>query len=988
MKSTTKIKKAINTAVLLLVVCVGGFAQTGKLTGKITDSATNQSLFGVSITVKGLSKGVASITDGSYILSLAPGTYTIRYSYSGYGTKDVSEIVIKKGETTFMDATLSSKSDLRGVVITSTRARVETQAAIYSKQKLSAAASDGIGAEAIRKTPDVNVGQVIKRVTGINVTDNRFVVVRGLGDQYNQTMLNGVLMTSTESNRNAFALDLIPAAVLDNITVNKTATPDMPGNFAGGIVQINTKDFPAKDFYSVTLGSGFSDGTLKKDFYSDKRDKLEVLGFKAKSRELPDDFPTVYNRLGGLSGYNTLEQNRYLRKLKNNLAPINYGASKPNESFQLGYGKTISLGNNKQFGIVAAITQRKTELIEEEIIQKDATAPDTSNGNPLFIAPVYYSQNIRYKYSADFGGVLNLAYSFAKNKLTLKTLYTQIFNNTFTERPVAFADDAFSNNAPGNNYYGVTYYIEQKRIINSILSGEHRSGKGDDTRIDWNINTTINNTNTPDIRNYLLQKDSSTMVLSYNNNTADADKALQFNSRIWSRGRDFIYGGAFNITTPFLLFKAKQLFKAGVLFQNRIRRTISAVIVYSNINGTLDSLLAPGNFYTPGLSFLSALTAIGEGTGTFNSGSNLLAAYTSIESKIKKKLRIIWGIRAENYQQYVNVYTPTFYPNFRNFDLQIDGLSAKTSFNFLPSVNLVYALTKKTNIRGAYSITVARPELKDLAEFPRYDYTLFTISQGNKELKSTTIKNYDIKFEFFPNAGEIISVGVFYKKLKGPIEYARNPSLERLVQPFNSGDAYVKGVEAEIRKKLDFIPFAPWLKNISLFGNGTILESKVSTQVINDIIFEKISGHTLLGQPNYIINAGISIAAFKNSFEATVSYNRTGDYIYQLGSADKKSGLLLKFDTRINPRDLMDITISKDLFKNKCKIKINISNVLNSRYIAYQDTNQNGKFDEPLINNLKPSSFSNYITYVSGIENTTSSIKPQRTYSFSINYTF
>ena len=298
----------------------------------------------------------------------------------------------------------------------------------------------------------------------------------------------------------------------------------------------------------------------------------------------------------------------------------------------------------------------------------------------------------------------------------------------------------------------------------------------------------------------------------------------------------------------------------------------------------------------------------------------------------------------------MNVFNSYYYANFSNYDLNITGVTARTTFNFLPSVNIVYALTKKINIRGAYSQTAIRPELKDLADFIRYDYQSFMLSSGNPQLRSTGVRNYDFKFEIFPSAGEIISFSAFYKSLRDPIEYVRNANYyERLLQPLNVGNAYVRGLEAEIRKKIDFIPVAPWLKNIMLFGNGTILQSKVPTQVLNDFFFPKIVEHTLTGQPGYIINAGITVNAFKNSFEATASFNRTGVFIYQLGSADKLlllpngQAVLTIPNSKVNPRNVLDLTISQDLFKNKCKIKINVSNILNSRYIVFQDVNDNGK---------------------------------------------
>lgn len=979
-----------------LLVCLSIFftvsAQTGKLTGKVTDVATNQALAGVSISAKGTKSGVASITDGTYILSLPPGTYTMSYSYTDYTTKEVAGVVIKTGETTFLDIILESASkQLQGVVVT-TNVRRETQSSVYSAQKRSSAVSDGISQESIRRTPDNNAGQILKRVTGVNIQDNRFVVVRGLGEQYNQTMINGVPVTSTETNRNAFAFDLIPAAAVDNITVNKTATPDMPGNFAGGIVQVNTRDFPANDFISFTLQGGFSDETYGEDFYGDKRGKYEWLSFGGNTRDLPKDFPDPKSRVP-FTDLNDQEKFRYLRKLKNNLAPINHGPSGLNENIQVGFGKTIKLGSENQFGIVAALNQRKTELIQQEVTSR---APEYNNINQGPGADIirqinYYSENIRYGYDVDFGGVLNLAYRFGNNKVTLKNLYTRIFSNSFIHRPVLFVEDA--GLLPNEKEIGISHYIEEKRILNSVLSGEHRTGRNNETRLDWNVTVTANRTMQPDTRNFVLRTDTTTSVKPSEwiyrvDNNVNLDASLEKNSRLWSDGKDVIYGGSFNITSPFYLFNNKHLLKGGILFQNRKREVTGMVLPIQGLSNTIDSLLAPSNYYPGGgMAVVSSADFVTRG-GNYNAGSSLLAAYESLENKFGDKIRVIWGLRVENYQQHVNVYRPVYYPNFQDPDLSSYLFAARNTFNFLPSVNAVYSPFSSINLRAGYSNTVIRPELKDIAAFARYDYQTLQVTQGNSELRSTSIQNYDLKLEWFPSAGEIVSVAAFYKDMIDPIEYARPKNLTVRI-PLNVGDAYVRGIEAEIRKKLDFLPFAPWLSNVTIFGNGALIRSKVSTKPINSFLYDSITEHSLTGQADYIINAGINILAFKKTFDLTLSYNRTGDYITELG----------RFESLIIPngksvpniphyymkaRDVMDLVVSQSLFKSKIRLKLNISNLLKTRAIIYQDVDADGKFGTPIVISRATGQ---PLSYAGGTDTTPSNINPQRSFSFSVTYT-
>jgi len=975
----------------------------GKLTGKVADSSTNQSLAGVSITPKGNARGVASITGGSYILTLPEGVYTVRYSYTGYATREITELEIKSGETTFMNILLSPKaSEMEGVVIRSVSAKKESQSAVYNKQRLSAASSDGISQEQISKAPDNNAGQILKRVTGVSVQNDKFVVVRGLGAQYNQTMLNGVAMTSTETNQNAFSFDLIPSAAIDNITVNKTATPDMPGNFAGGVVQVNTKDFPARDFFSIALQTGFSDKTYGKDFYSGQRGKGNWLSFLGSGLDLPAGFPKGTDRVRYFD-LNPQELARQSKLLKNNLVAINYGPSgrslpELNENIQLGFGKTIKLLNSSQFGIVAAITQRKTELIEQEITTRDGTVNELNPDKTPIGYFGYYSQNTRYKYTGELAGVLNLAYSFGNNKITLKNLYSRVLKSNYIFRDSVFIRDIQRM----TGLRGFTFVTEERTLLNSVLAGEHKIGANKETQLDWNVNVSANKSYSPDLRNFVLGVDSINGQKIY----SMADRSgialpdfLKYQSRIWLDSKDVITGGAFNLSSVYHLFGVKQIIKGGVLFQNRRRIGTSTVLAYGEfIDAVIDSLLAPSNYFPGGLELNTNSIGITEGAGNFLANTSLQAAYESMENRIGKHIRIIWGVRFENYQQSVNVYDQFYYPNFTSpeYRLAPQKFATRTNLDFLPSVNIIYSPVKSVNVRGAFSKTVIRPDLKDLANFYRYDFDIFNFTSGNADLKSTNISNYDLKFEWFPSSGEIISFGAFFKSLTDPIEYGettgQNNYIGRLA--INTGDATVKGIEAEFRKKLDFFSFAPWLKNITIFGNGSLLQSQVEERTIYNFYFRNSPAHRLTGQPNYIVNAGLSVAAFKNSFEATFSYNRSGDYISQLGSSDFVPGvesqgipLLLVPNYNLQGRDIIDISVRQAILKKKGLLKFNIGNLLGEPVVIYQDYNGNNRLDTPVKVDSQ-SGAGTGATILSGTDNIASIIIGQRNFSLAFSYTF
>lgn len=964
---------------------------TGKISGKVTDATTGTGIYGTSIAAKGTKYGTTSQNDGSFVLTLPSGTYTIVISMTGYAKQEISGVEVKKGEIYVLPIVLqSAATTIDTVVVKAQPARRATQAALYNLQRRQAAASDGISIEAIVKSPDDNAGKISKRITGVSVQDNRFVVVRGLAEQYNQTILNGVPLTSTETDRNAFSLDLIPAVVIENILVNKTATPDMPGNFAGGLVQVFTKDFPTENFISVSLQGSYSDQTLGKDFYSDKRGNLEWLGFTGSGRSLPKGFPTPLSRVP-LVYQNTQEKIRYLSMLPNNLSPVNSGASKPNYNVQVGFGQSMRFENKSQFGIVMALTQRKSELIENEVTQRLPVGPGVGGvGDFLYLN--YYSDNIRYNYESGLGGALNLAYRFGTNRISLSNLYSNIFRNTYLNRPYANIESfAVLGIGPGTRVAGTTYFVDQRQILSNILSGEHRTGRNNETRLDWNVNTAIYDTKNPDTRNFLYKQVDSTGYLKGNNNLGLA-QAMSSQSRIWSNSRDVIYGGAFNTSSVFNLFGIKQTFKGGLLFQTRKRKATGILIPYYAPEGVLDSLLAISNIYPGGpLEYTTSFASIAGQVGNYNAGSSLWAAYESLENNIGKKLRIIWGIRMENYHQYVNVFNPYYFNNFDEPDLLPGAFTSRTSFNFLPSVNVVYNFLDNLTGRAAYSATAIRPELKDLAPFISYDFKTLQVTQGNSELRSTHVDNLDLKIEYYPSPGEILSLAAYHKKITDPIEKVSGVDNDPGVRPVNTGEAIVDGIETEVRKRLNFFGSLKWLSNVTVFGNASLIKSKVKKGPVNNFFIREVTEHELSGQPGYILNAGISILLFRKSMECTFSYNKTSDFIYQLGTFNEAT-LSNGNKTPTTPhfylrgRDIGDLVISQNVLKGKGKLKFNISNLFNARYIVYQDLNGNGKFDEP----VRIDKTGNVVDYriIGGVDNTPSSIMPQRSYSLAFSYTF
>jgi len=284
------------TALTVLVLFLGitAYAQTGKISGVVSDKKTGETLIGVTVKIKGTTKGVSTDVDGKYTLqAMANGKHTLEFSYVGYQTKEVSDVEVKAPSVTSLNIVLSEAGgqNLQEVVVKASF-KQESVNSLYAQQKNSALISDGISSDQIKKSPDKNTSDVLKRISGATIQDNKFVVVRGLSDRYNTATLDGSTLPSTEANRKAFSFDIVPSNLVDKITISKTATPDLPADFAGGAVQISTKDIPDQNFLSLGVGYGYNSQSTFKDFLGTKKNALAYLGYEDGSKQLAENFPS------------------------------------------------------------------------------------------------------------------------------------------------------------------------------------------------------------------------------------------------------------------------------------------------------------------------------------------------------------------------------------------------------------------------------------------------------------------------------------------------------------------------------------------------------------------------------------------------------------------------------------------------------------------------------------------------------------------------
>ena len=927
------IVRILSLGVFFSLITLTVFGQeTGKIAGSVTDKKTGETLIGLSVKVGGTTKGVMTDVEGHYnLIGLTPGKVSLSFSYLGYKTKSVTDIQINAGVTTNLDIVMeeSNSQTLSEVVITAT-ARQESLNGLYAKQKNSVRVTDGISAESIKKSPDKNTSEVLKRVSGTTIQDNKFVVVRGLADRYNSASLDNGVLPSTEPNRKAFSFDIVPSNLIDNIIISKTATPDLAGDFAGGSIQIITKDIPDDNFMSLGLGYSYNSQATFKNFQSGSRNTSDYFGFDNGLRSIPNNFPSTRRVVNNLVGPN--KNIASLQALPQDFGIRNGNAFlNQNYQFTLGRVKDFKKTNNR-LGAILSLSYRNSQNSNLGIVRQ---------------YHVFDYSDDQYKFSTNVGALANFAYNFKNSRITLKNLYNRTLDDQYTYRT--------GNNKTTGDVKFYAFDLMQKSLFKTALEGEHKIGENN-SKLKWTLGFGNVINDQPDQRkvNYLRNVADRNVPNSFSASVTGIGKE---NTRLFSYLNENVYSAEAGYTLPFTFLKNNATFKAGGSSNYRNRnfnvRFLGLKLVTDINNTEEDNVIRARpieNLFSPDLISRGKykLDEIPNDGDLYDANAIVNAAYAMMDNKIGAKSRIVYGVRVEQYD--LNLSTKT-----------TNNLVSQNFVDILPSVNYTYSITEKSNFRASYFRTLARPEFRELAPFAYYDYERGANVQGNPLLKRAQIDNADLRYEFFPSAGQIFSVSAFYKKFTNAIEASiADANSTPDISYFNSKKADVYGVELEYRKNLEFLGSNVAFKNTTFYTNLSLIKSKVKNPEIDNLIEKE---RPLVGQSPYVINAGLQHSTLNNLLSFNLLYNRIGRRIANAGGQQFPS-------VYEAPRNVFDFQLGYKILKAKGELKFNASDILNSDNVLYFDKDLNKKYS------------------ATSADETISRFKTGSNYSLSFNYSF
>lgn len=925
--------------ILTFFLSISAFSQTGRISGTILDSKTGETLPGAMVLVEGTTKGGAADFDGKFVINNVPvGKVTLVVSYISYTTKKIGGVNVIANDATdvnvMLDASTSGELAEVEVVVTLNK---ENNTALVLQQKNSASVSDGISAETIKRTPDRTTADVLKRISGVTIQEDKFVIVRGLNERYNSSFLNNSPLPSTEPDKKAFAFDLFPSNMLDNLVINKTATPDMPSEFAGGIVQVNTKSIPEKNFVSFNAGIGYNTITTGKDKIIYDGGKLDKFGFDDGSRDLPSEIPALEDKA---SWIDTREQGRMATYMKNDWSYSNSKFS-PNSVFQFATGYNFKRKEKDFLGVIFSLgytsTQNRYKLDRNEYdaLYINNLDPSKVQQDQLYSNTVSQTQN-------STGALLNLSCKLNENNtISLKNLFTGYSDNKFIASEGTNPTDSkgFLNRVN-------TRFFTANQIASSQLNAEHFLPKSK-IKISWNGGISAIERSVPNMRFTSYTKLLEHEPGGYEKDTmyrADISTTTGPNYagyRVYSKLNEKVLNGKLDVMRTFKVSEDFKFdIKAGGFYQTRerqfnIRQFGYDFFEFGSIKKTdslaylpEDQIFAQQNMsVTPEGKGGFKLMEITKPDDNYHAVSKLYAGYVMTELRYTEKLRLIGGVRYESYYQKVHMkYTKDF-----------DSVLVKSTVNdLLPSINLIYNINKTLGLRFAYYKTLNRPEFRELAVTSWFDPETRLSLAGNDTLQRCYIKNYDLRFEAYPGRGQLFTVTGFYKYFSAPIERYMKGGQENQIIYRNANYGNLYGGELEYRVNLGAIlkkDSVRFLSNLTLFTNLSLIKSVVDVKGINDKVPDK---REMQGQAPYVINGGISYIDQKYNFSATAMVNRVGQRIYIVGNDQYPN----RWE---NARTVIDLQLTKSFLKNRLELRFNVKDLLHQNWVVYYKGNDRKK---------------------------------------------
>ncbi|GAB3243547.1 TonB-dependent receptor [Hymenobacter seoulensis] len=912
-----------------------GQAATGTIRGTVLDQKTKEPIIGASVGVVGTTIGASTDLDGTFALVKVPtGTHTLRISSVSYESKSLPALQVEAGKVVVINTSLADASAALGEVVITAQRRTNTEVAVISEVRNAQLVAVGVSAEQIVRSQDRDAAQIARRVPGVSIQDNRFVLVRGLTQRYNAVMLNDVLTPSSEVDTRAFAFDMIPSNVIDRMLIFKSGSAELPGDFAGGVIKVYTKRAPEENFTNLSVLSGYRSGTTGQQVQQAEGGKYDWLGFDSGKRTIPNNWPA---RLS--DEYSSAMRAAYARQLPNRWGVKSLQAA-PDLRLSFNMGRRFELGE-KQVGTLTSVNYGNYKQAT------DARLSFYENGADRNQLASYYNDRV-YGNEVRLGLVQNF-WLRLNGRSTLE--FKNLFNQLGTAETVVREGQDITQTS--NDVRAYSQRFESRSIYSGQLLGNHELAN-DKTSINWVGGFSNTHRTEPDWRRVRYIRPIGAMngdgqPAPFGVSTPN-DPSLTESGRYFSKLNERVGTVALNVVQQITRDSTNKeggiKLKAGLYAERKDRDFSARFFGYGSVGNTsitrtlpVEQVFAPENLTGRDGSF-----TLEEGTDpndSYAANNTLLAGYASLTLPLGKFTGTL-GFRGEYNDQQVTS------------ELRGGGLTngGRRIFSPMPSLNVSYNLTDQMLVRAAYASTINRPEFRELAPFRFYDFNLNADIQGNYALQTATVQNLDLRWEMYPTSGEQITVGAFYKHFTNPIEnylLTTATGANSLSYAFvNTQSAQNYGAEIEIRKSLASISESAFLRRFSLVGNASYIFSQIDLgETVNvpdasgrveaqNVSDTQTRRRPLQNQSPYLVNLGAYYANEEKGTQISALYNVAGPRIYAVGTVVNPT-------VYEAPRNVVDLVATKRLAKH-WELRAAWQDVFNQPVKLVQDTDRNDKY--------------------------------------------
>jgi outer membrane receptor for ferrienterochelin and colicin len=839
--------------------------------------------------------------DGSFTAPVAPGRYKLVCRYVSYEQLEIADVVVKSGETTAVDARMSAAPIQTEAIVVQAERMTNTENNVLDKKKKAESITDGISGEQISRSTDSNAAEAVGRVTGVSVVDGKYVYVRGLGERYSSAQLNGASVGSPEANKRVLPLDIFASGMLDNITIQKTYTPDMDGEFGGGVVNVNTKEFQDQRILTQSASFGMKQGAVSGRFLTYNGGSLDFLGFDDGTRALPD----AVNRLAGdrrvnRSDFSIEELAEMGKSFKNEWTPRRTGAQ-PSFSYASLYSDKFNLfDRDLGFLLSLSLSNGFRSADREENVYEGSTSPtprslySVEDSKASVLAGITSSMTYRFNDANKLKGSLVLSKD-SEDRTRISTGPNEDYGTS--------------------NLRQTTLAFVERGLISAVLNGNHELQR---SSIDWTLSYS-----------HARREDLDRRLSIYEESAATGDLML---SRRFTHPLTRVFGES---NEKNLDFKANWLvqvaswkhvdtkMKWGLSGRFRDREAgYRRFGFYSRFGRDGDRTREPEEILNDealdkGDYRLEELTRAND---SWTATHLLSATYAMLDVGMFDRFRLVGGARFEQSIQEVEARSP-----FVNDEPTLVGLEGD---DVLPAANLTWMMTPKVNLRLAWSETLARPELRELSPFSMYNYEEGYDERGNPELVPSRLHNYDVRWEIYPDRGEYVGLSVFHKDFENPLEKLLSPSTGGYaLEPLNGESGKLTGAEVELRAGLRRFrqifggtPGMAW-DRWGFSVNYSRVESKVEF-LRNDEIYET----PLNGQASHTWNTGLFFKSTR--LDGTLMFHSSGERLSAFGL-----GVLP--DVYEQPMSDLSLTLGLRL-NSSLHMKLKAENLLDDKVVFHQ----------------------------------------------------